>query len=268
MVVTRFLSSRIAAGCSTKLSLMKDWLAEQSRRNRESREAWEAFAGHRRHVTELLCAAAKGRERPRICLLGAGNCNDVELRALVGCYEQIHLVDCDAAALRGGVERHGLAGHPGIVCHGGIDLGSGGQALQIEPVHVAASLCLLSQLLEAAAGEPQPDGLIAGRRQHLGQLVELIVPGGTGMLITDVVSSETVPDLDEATEEALPALLAKCIASRNFFTGTNPAPILDCLLREAWFAARIESPEPLGPWKWDLGPRRYIVYAIRFARRL
>jgi hypothetical protein len=97
-------------------------------------------------------------------------------------------------------------------------------------------------------------------------LVELLEPGGTGLLVTDVVSSETLPPLGSTPDEALPALLAQCLASRNFFSGTNPAPILDCLRRNSWFAARIESAEPISPWKWDLGPRWYIVYAIRFRR--
>jgi hypothetical protein len=247
---------------------MKDWLAEQSRRNRESLGAWQSFAGHRRRVTDLLSAAAEGRVGPSLCLLGAGNCNDVELPALLGRYERIHLVDWDALALRAGVERQTLADHPGIICHGEVDLGSSDPMGDMAPVHVAASLCLLSQLLEAAnAGGSSPERLLAARRLHLELLVELIQPGGTGLLITDVVSSETVPPLGSTPEEALPALLAQCIASRNFFSGTNPAPILDLLRGESWFAARIESVEPIGPWKWDFGPRWYIAYAIRFSRR-
>ena len=213
-------------------------------------------------------AAAHGRVQPSLCLLGAGNCNDANLLALLGCYERIHLVDCDADALRCGLERQSLAGHPGVICYGEIDLGAGGRAFEMPPVEVAASLCLLSQLLEAAtAGGSSPDRLLAVRRRHLEQLVELLKPGGAGLLITDVVSSETVPQLEGVSEEDLSALLAQCIASRNFFSGTNPAPILDCLRREPWFAARIESAEPVGPWKWDFGPRCYIAYAIRFNRR-
>jgi len=253
---------------------MNDPLGEQSRRNRESRAAWDLFAGHRGQVTALLTAAAQGRRVPRLCLLGAGNCNDVDLHRLLEDYREIHLVDCDSEALAAALERQSLTGHSSLICHGAIDLLRGTPAL--ESYEVVASLCLLSQLVEsalefapdlAASAAGELDRLQAVRRQHLEALVTLTAPGGMVLLITDVVSSETAPQLLPASEKLLPALVAQCIQQRNFFSGTNPAPILDLLQRDPWFAERIESPEPIGPWKWDFGPRSYAVYAIRFRRR-
>ena len=249
---------------------MNDPFGQQRRRNRESRAAWDRFRGHRGQVTALLTAAAQGRSEPRLCLLGAGNCNDVELQRLLGTYREIHLVDCDSEALAAGLEHQSLTGHPSLICHGGIDLLRGTPALG--PYEAVASLCLLSQLLEcapasASSAAAELDRLQAVRRQHLEALVALTAPGGMALLITDVVSSETAPQLLFAPDNLVPALVAQCIQERNFFSGTNPAPILDLLRREPWFAARSESPEPIDPWKWDFGPRYYAVYAIQFRRR-
>src|SRR4051812_28723246 len=64
--------------------------------NRESR-AWSAeFAGHRSHVTELLGAASGDQQ---LCVLGAGNCNDIDLSRLAEQYRGICLADIDAESL-------------------------------------------------------------------------------------------------------------------------------------------------------------------------
>jgi hypothetical protein len=251
---------------------MDDWLVEQTRRNRESRDAWAAFAGHREHVTALLAAESQGRTQPSLCLLGAGNCNDVDLRSLLNCFAEIHLVDLDALALGAGMERQTLSGHPAIALHGGVDLRLDLPPADLLAADVVASLCLLSQLIEGAAVPRQPeqaalDSLQAIRRRHLELLVNLLKPGGTGFLITDLVSSETAPQLRLLPDQQLPGFVADCIARRNFFSGLNPAVILDLLRHDPWFAARLHPADPVNPWKWDFGVRTYAVYAIRFGRR-
>src|SRR5687768_13376737 len=101
-------------------TFMQDWLAEQRRRNRETQNAWDDFSSHRRRATDLLVAAATGRSRPTLCLLGAGNCNDLELPQLLKIYSEIHLVDADDHALAAGIERQ-IAGDQGALqLHAGI----------------------------------------------------------------------------------------------------------------------------------------------------
>ena len=269
-----------------------NWLAEQCRRNRQTQGAWECFADHRGQVTALLTSAAKARHRPSLCLLGAGNCNDVDLAELLSCYDRIHLVDWDAAALVDGVQRQGLAGHCSLILMGGVDLlGLPATASQIPlaelfdaahnhqplsdfpPVDVVASLCVLSQLIEATAAiheaghPPSLDLIQAVRRRHLELMVALLRPSGCGLLITDLVSSETAPQLSTIPNSQLPAFLATCIESRNFFTGLNPAVLLDVLRRDFRFESRLVAHQVSKPWKWSLGPRTFAVYAIGFQRR-
>src|SRR5437764_3941235 len=57
---------------------------------------WAAFAGHRARVTALLRARSTAS---RLCVLGAGNCNDLDLEILCASHSEVHLVDLDAVAL-------------------------------------------------------------------------------------------------------------------------------------------------------------------------
>ncbi|MBO0698821.1 MAG: hypothetical protein J2P46_10535, partial [Zavarzinella sp.] len=145
--------------------------------NRGSADGWAAFADHRKKVTELLGGESTSPSS-RLCVLGAGNCNDLDLNTLLRSYREVHLVDLDAEALARGVARQGLADEPGVHRHGGVDL-TGildtlagwsphtavptadvaawaeepvrrlGPALPA-PFEVVASTCLLSQLIGAA----------------------------------------------------------------------------------------------------------------------
>ena len=111
-------------------------LVWQQEINRASAGNWAFFAGHRRRLTQLV-----RRGLPewggRLCVLGAGNCNDLDLSALCAACAEVHLVDIDGAAVVEGVVRQlddapadarALAGiaTPRARCvpfvHGGIEL--------------------------------------------------------------------------------------------------------------------------------------------------
>src|SRR5437660_103300 len=67
------------------------------RNNRETAEGWQPFAEHRARVTGLLLPGAR-----RLAVLGAGNCNELDLTALGDAYREIHLADPDGARAAGG----------------------------------------------------------------------------------------------------------------------------------------------------------------------
>ena len=77
---------------------MNDPRGRQSGFNAESRDQWNAFSGHRQKVSALLGAGAEPRAG-RLCVLGAGNCNDLDLASLLQAHREVHLVDLDAVAL-------------------------------------------------------------------------------------------------------------------------------------------------------------------------
>ena len=96
---------------------------------------WELYAPHRSRLTALLeeqhrrvFGDTDSLTRPwapqgTLCLLGAGNSNDVALPRLLRKFETAILVDIDHAALSRGVDRQ-FSSAPGtrVELHGGIDL--------------------------------------------------------------------------------------------------------------------------------------------------
>ena len=69
--------------------------------NRETADSWRTFADHRARVTALALEA--GGET--CAVLGAGNCNDLDLEALAQRHREIHLVDLDREAVTRARER-------------------------------------------------------------------------------------------------------------------------------------------------------------------
>jgi len=245
----------------------------QMRKNAASRGLWREFGEHRRRVTDLLLAAAATTDQPRLVVLGAGNCNDLDLARLRGRFASIQLVDCDAQAVMQGVARQGLAGDSAIRCVAPVDLAAAAPNPRFtSPAHVAASVCLLSQILDdvaTTAGTDHPryaDTVRDVRRAHLQLLIDLLLPGGTGLFVTDLVSSDSAPQLASATPLTLPRLLQELVASGNFFSGLNPAVVHSLLTTDEVLAARIENVTVSQPWLWNFGQRIYAVYAVQFRR--
>jgi len=271
----------------------------QSSRNAETRDGWNCFASHRERVTQLLLDAASAGEG-KLCVLGAGNCNDLALRQLAQSFNHVDLVDVDEEAIAAGITRQGIAaGH--VTACGPVDVtGVAGLMSAWMPERpaadeqvdacimdaeqvvlpliasgysVAASICLLSQLIESVAltlGADHPrflDLITCIRREHLRQLIGLATPRGAVVLITDVVSTLTLPELAKAASSDLPTLVGRAIAQRNFFTGVNPFVIKRLLETDTPLATQLTDVRLSDPWVWDLGPRLYAVCALT-ARRL
>jgi hypothetical protein len=273
---------------------MNPILLEQQKRNADVREAWQRFRPHRERVTRLLVEPMPSPDET-LCVLGAGNCNDVDLTQLTQAFAEVHLVDLDEVALEFGVSHQdassqSLRVHAGLdvtgvvaelaaACRAGaldeaasralIDRAAGAPLPPLGgPFDVVASVGLLTQLIDSirlAVGEAHPrfvDLLLAVRNRHLGMLVELTRPGGRLVLVTDVVSSATFPDLPQIPEAQLRDTVLRLIQARNFFTGANPFVLWRLLQSEPELTRHTSSVQLLGPWLWDLGPRYYAVFAI------
>ena len=70
--------------------------------NSSTARQWALYASHRQQIEKLITPASPGG---RICVLGAGNCNDLDLSWLTKVYSQAHLIDLDADSLALAVER-------------------------------------------------------------------------------------------------------------------------------------------------------------------
>ncbi len=270
--------------------------ARQRENNRGTAGARTLFAGHRRRVTELVRAALPATGG-RLCILGAGNCNDVELEVLARACRTVQLVDVDGEALERAVDGCPAALRGRLVLRPGVDLtgvagvlealagrapADGEVARLVEVARAPAapgegrfdlvvSAAVLTQLVSAAvdalgSGHPRLDALaLALREGHLRVLARLLRPGGRGLLVTDFVSSDTLPELAGAPEERLPGLMRQALAGRNFFTGANPVAIAAWLRADAAAGGPWREPSLSGPWRWRLTPgRAYLVAAVGF----
>jgi hypothetical protein len=273
-------------------------LVDYHRKNNRATDArWEGFAEHRLRLTDLALSAPG----QTLAVLGAGNCNDLDLPALAARFREIHLVDLDEEALRRARERQPEAVAAKLVLHAPVDLSgafdklaaykdrpataaeqarlpaeSTRKVLAALPgqFDVVLSACMLSQLMHScyvALGLQHPQlHLMAAALavSHLRSMAALIAPGGTGLLVTDTISSETYA-LEELWGDQPPlALLEEVDRANRVLTGTAPS-FLRKILREDPEVAPLVSPGRLiEPWLWRFTEEiTFLVYALVFQRR-
>ncbi len=267
--------------------------------NRSTAANWDAYTEHRHQLSSLLSALPRSATSLRLCVLGAGNCNDLDLDQARTIFQEIHLVDLDPQALEMGVSKQLQSDRKGIVVHAPCDLTgcidlwpseletlSDSRSRQIVslldafepkicehgPFDVVVSTCLLTQLMSAVllrswSLEQQWSFASQIRRQHLKLILRLMGPHGTGIFLTDLVSSLTAPELLTHPDRDWLRAIPHYVAQKNFFTGTNPAAIhAECLqLNE-----RTGHPlviEPIHPWVWkQMESKAYLVWGMKLLR--
>jgi hypothetical protein len=269
------------------------------RHNLSTRDCWDGYARHRSNVTELINRASTSTDGS-LCVLGAGNCNDLDLQQLQDTFSEIHLVDLDEDALSEGVNRQLQGERSKFQQYGNCDitgvihllanwsasspptdeeldacLQELGQIPQLDlpnTFDVVASVCVLTQLFDSVVGtlgETHPrfvEFVTAIRTQHVRLMLDLLRPGGAGVLITDVVASTTLPQLLTMPDADLPETISRAINERNFFTGTNPAILQSLLHTQPEIAPQVSRVRLSTPWRWQLLNKVHAVYAIEVTR--
>jgi hypothetical protein len=259
---------------------------------------WTLYAEHRAHMTQALLSCA-GSGGGRLCLLGAGNCNDVDLDRLAATFSEIHLVDIDPAALARAVARQTPSVFSRLRLHARVDLSGMNKRLakwkrrsptvpQIDavaastlqtlvsrlpgPFDVVASACVLTQMSFRARDElgdahpmlwPVRLSLVA---THLNSLVALTAVGGVSLFVSDLVSSNLYPISEIKPSENLTDTMNQIVQSGTFYHAANPT-LIRSILGDENLRSRVGEAELLSPWLWTgrLG-RTYFVYALRMLR--
>lgn len=274
-------------------------LKTQRHRNEQSRGDWESFSRHRAQVTRLVDSVARQRSTQKdtpddLLVLGAGNGNDLDLASIAARFGSITLVDLDAEAVSRCRDRLPAELADGVTSLAPVDLlvvsnppplaeTTPGQwddwlARAREPTvpsvptaDLVVSTCLISQLIDAVVQWMSPsddrfqEAMIAIRDGHLHLVGNLVGPGGTIVLVTDFVSSDTLPALTSIPDEHVPALARDAVLAGNFFTGLNPAVLAQKLAQPR--GDRGFTTTTHGPWRWRLGPRAYAVAAFTAWRK-
>jgi hypothetical protein len=264
----------------SKPALLERAQQAEQKGNRDVRDLWDRYRTHREHLTAQLLALPPGR----LCLLGAGNGNDLDLEALAARFDEIHLVDLDPTALSRATNRQSPATRGKLRSHAPVDLSGLYRQLDRRPSSLdalvatgatevtsalpgsfdaVASCCVLSQmswaletLLEGGA-VPVAELQQALARIHLRTLLGLLAPSGAALLAADMISSLNY-DLESVPSAELPELARRLAADRVAFPVCNPELIRQLLRRDPALAgATLTQGEP---WLWD-GPKE-LTYLV------
>jgi hypothetical protein len=271
-------------------------LCVQSAMNRSTRGQWQMYGSHRQQIERLIVPASRGL---RACVLGAGNCNDLDLQWMLQVYREVHLVDLDADALTQGVKRQqceqnsklhrhapvDLSGVADIIltwkqsppddaqineCQRRLNASDGPVADKAASFDLVLSPCVLSQLLigvRDAIGSSHPrypqlrDAL---RQCHLRMISNMLAPGGQAVLAIDLVSSEDFPSLASVPNEQAPDLMRALIEKGKCFAALAPRDMRRALAhgQQATTDMRFTA-----PWIWHLGLHKsFLVYGMLFKK--
>jgi len=265
----------------------RNFRLEQERwRNSTTRSAFDSYAQHR--AQQMALVAGWGGER--LAVLGAGNCNDLDLAALSDRFRELHLFDIDGQALACAYERQSkrvqracslyerdLTGVALLIerwrlqapeplealMAGWAELGRlVGEAGQFDAV---LSTCLLSQVamnLRDFFGliPALNTALMAAITGHIVLAKTLTKPGGCLLVTSDCITNQFPIHREAAARGAMQAIL-HFSQQGAAFPGTDPRLIVD-LLREV----RFSQPELKRAWIWDLSQQSYLVYAVATTR--
>ncbi len=270
-------------------SVLKMRLLQEKQRayNQSTRHNWESFRGHQERIMNLIRQAQKVG-RGKIAVLGAGNCNDLDLKELASSFQEIHLFDLDPGSMADGVSRQRPGDVSKIQLHDEVDLS--GRACNnassrpdcesegIGPDEEAGfdlviSTCVLSQLMETVGrldldDRTERELMLQVRDRHLSLMSGMVAPGGAGVIVTDMSSSGCAPDLVECPEAKASDLMGSLIRTGSCFTGLSPGAVSEALERAA-ARSGIRDPEFSQPWLWQLDEaRRFLVYALSFTKNL
>jgi hypothetical protein len=259
-------------------------------------DTWELYAGHRARFTDALIESSRGG---RLCLLGAGHCNDVDFERIADRFSEIHLVDIDKLALAGAVRRQSPPIRALLRVHAPVDLSGyesrlkrwkrvaptpreieamGSATLQSfaalqGPFDLVVSSCVLTQMafrLLGALGEAHPMlGLarLSLVRTHLATLLGLTARGGTSLFVSDLTSSTSFPLEPRREGESMFDVMGDIVEKGAFYHAANPNLIEEVVERDPVLRAMTGYPELLEPWLWTGAfDRTYFVYALRFRR--
>lgn len=261
-------------------------LARERDRNESTRGGYGAYASHRARQMALM----RGRGGERLAVLGAGNCNDVELSTLATSFREIHLFDLDAEALDGAWCRQ--SNDVKRACHlHACDLTGVASFLESwraePPEPLAAQVAAWTQLSAVSSAAGQFDtvlstcllsqvainlrdyfgivpalnsALLAAIAGHVMLAAALTKPGGTVLVTSDCITS-SYPIREEAQARGALNAILHLAAQGAAFPGTDPELVASLLTN-----AEFSRPELKDAWIWDVGQQSYLVYALEASR--
>ena len=272
---------------------------EQRDANRSTLAWFDEYQEHRERLTRLVVDGVPAGSPLRLCVLGAGNCYDLDLATVAEHFAEIHLVDIDAEALEGARARQNPEVAKRLVLHAPVDLTGfldkldawsrmevTEQELSTHPADTAKELaarlgtfdlvvsaCLVTQMqLSVLNALGDAHRLFDAVRHtlaftHLYTLFELTAPSGRALLVTDVLSNKNYHYLDRLPAGAdMMKLLTDVMAAERMIYAARPG-IFHLFARDESLKDEVTLSAPIAAWLWRNGPdTRFLVYAMELRR--
>lgn len=261
-------------------------LERERQRNASTRGRFAYYEQHRAQQMAL----AEGLHGQRIAVLGAGNCNDLDLPALAEAFNEVHLFDIDAEALDGALERQNSVVKRACRLHTHDLTGVASHLRDWQenpPEPLAAQVAAWTKLDEIVADAGQFDAvlstcmlsqvainlrdffgltpalnsaLFAAIAGHIMLASALTKAGGTVLVTSDCITSQ-YPIHQEARERGALNAIFHLAAQGAAFPGTDP-DLIAALLATPNFS----RPQFKNAWIWELSEQSYLVYAVQAER--
>lgn len=279
-----------------------DELRKQVTSNLNALPHFEAFSELRNRLTALVAARASPEGGSRLCLLGAGNCYDVDLERLASLYREVHLVDIDGEALDRAWERQTATVRARLIRHRPLDLSGvldrlerwreldvttdelmshpGAAAVEMASAlpggfETVVSSCVLSQLQLLVVNVLSPvHPLFDAVRQvvnvtHLRTLAALAAPDkGRALLVSDVSSNAITPLGTFEPGADLRSLLVELMRQGSVIHVVRPDVLSQVVAGDPALSVLVTASPVLDAWLWQNGPERtFLVYALELERR-
>jgi hypothetical protein len=280
------------------LSCARELIEEQRLSNESAIPYFDTFAQHRERLTAAVSARHLPGSPARLCVLGAGNAYDLDLRLLAGLFQEIHLVDIDDGALARAYARQDTATQARLFLHAPVDLSGlfdrieAWREFRVTPEELAAypedasnrvveslpgpfdvvvSACILTQMqLAMLSALSASHRLFEASRQllnvmHLRTVAKLLVPHGRAVLASDLSSNLLFPLSPDATD--LKALLLDVLSAGKFFYAVHPDLLAWTSQEDPVLKRLARVSPPVDVWLWKNGTERtYLVYALELER--
>lgn len=270
-------------------------VSRQLRFNQETLDNWSLYRSHRKEVADLIMKTVQP-DSTRLCILGAGNCNDLDLALFCSRFAQVHLVDLDLQAMSKGLQRQSPPCPDRIRLQGEVDLTGilktlatweryrprresiahcirEAQAFAGLPFlgrfDVVASSCLLTQMIDSVvsmtgSGAVPRELVRALQQRHLRLLAELLLPGGVGIVVTDFALKW---DSTRPSRKVSATSTRTQMFPNEAFLGVNPVELCELVNQDAVLRTQVRQARVSPSWLWQQNPSRTLqVYAISFQR--
>ncbi len=256
------------------------------------------FAHHRAQLTAHAIALAPLGGHGSLCVLGAGNCFDLDLRSLASHFAQIHLVDIDPQALARAIEQLEASVKEKVTTHAPVDLSglydrierwarfevtpeelmshAGNTATSVhqklnQTFDVVVSACMLSQMqLSVLHALGEGHQLFQAVRftlnlAHFRTLAKLTKPGGHSLFVTDV-TAEPLFSLQDNARTGLD-LLDEATRARKVFDFADPGRLKELLSDDPVLRRAFPTWSVADAWLWTNGPTTtFLVYCCDLVR--